>query len=285
MLKITTGFLSLFVAAAPAIAQCKVASGSHEGELLAFHTVPLVFSFPMISTRLPSGSMRIGLEGDFLPKPSAELQQTSLCYVQKQENTSLANVFGRPRLTVSLPYGLAVDGSYLPEVRVSQARARSGGVALSYDAPLPGLPGFAGGDVILRGHWSTGTVHGPITCSSKDLQQTSPTAPCYATQPSNDMFHPEASGLELVLAATPTVHALSVYGGVGADRITSRFQVGFKDVNGRIDSTRVQLATPLLASALLAGASMRFASHFETGLQIYSVPGHSTTVRIEGALR
>lgn len=285
MLKSTAGFLLLSAAAAPAIAQCKVASGSHEGGLLAFHTVPMVFSFPMISTRLPSGSIRIGLEGDYLPTPSAELQRTSLCYVQKQENTSLATVFGRPRLTVSLPYGLAVEGSYVPEMSVGRARARSAGVALSYDVPLSRLPGFDGGDMILRGHWSNGTVRGPITCSSKELQQTSPMVPCYATQPSNDTFHPEASGLELVLAATPTVHGLALYVGVGANRITSRFQVGFKDVNGQIDSTWVQLKTPLIAGALLAGASMRYASHFETGLQIYSVPGHSTTVRIEGALR
>lgn len=177
MLKSTAGFLLLSVAAAPAIAQCKVASGSHEGGLLAFHTVPMVFSFPMISTRLPSGSIRIGLEGDYLPTPSAELQRTSLCYVQKQENTSLATVFGRPRLTVSLPYGLAVEGSYVPEMSVGRARARSAGVALSYDVPLSRLPGFDGGDMILRGHWSNGTVRGPITCSSKELQQTSPMVP------------------------------------------------------------------------------------------------------------
>src|SRR5690349_7520032 len=98
MLKITAAVLSFSVAAIPAIAQCKVASGTHEGELLTFHTVPMIFSFPTIANRLPSGSIRFGLEGDYLPEPGAELQVTSLCYVRKQENTSLASIFGRPRL-------------------------------------------------------------------------------------------------------------------------------------------------------------------------------------------
>src|SRR6476646_10187930 len=130
MLKITTSSLLLSVAVAPLTAQCKVAIGTHEGQLLSFHTVPMVFSFPMIWSRLSPGSVRFGVEGDYLPKPSAELQETSLCYVRKQENTSLSQVFGRPRLTVGLPYGFAIEGSYLPEVHVSQAKASSAGIAL-----------------------------------------------------------------------------------------------------------------------------------------------------------
>jgi hypothetical protein len=285
MLKITTSSLLLSLAATPLTAQCKVAIGSHEGQLLSFHTVPMVFSFPMIWSKLSPGSVRFGVEGDYLPKPNAELQETSLCYVRKQENTSLSQVFGRPRLTVGLPYGFAIEGSYLPEVHVSQAKASSAGIALSYELSVSKVPGFDGGDLIFRAHWSTGAVHGPITCSSDELQTTSPTTPCYATQPSNDTFHPVSSGLELVFAATPRVHKLGVYAGIGADRIESRFQVGFTDVNGRTDSTRVQLKTPLLAGALLAGASMRHTSHLETGFQVYSVPGHSTTFRVAAAVR
>ncbi len=75
-------------------AQCRVKSNSNEGRLLAFYTAPIVFSMATAPQEMPPGSIRIGAEGEYIPKPDPAIEQTGACFTQKSEKTSLSPVFG-----------------------------------------------------------------------------------------------------------------------------------------------------------------------------------------------
>ena len=279
-----SAFAALVLASGSAAAQCKVSGSSNEGKLLAFYTVPIVFSPTTAPEQLLAGAVRLGLDGEYIPKPSAEIQKTGKCFTEKSEQTSISPVFGRPRVTVGLPGGIALEASYLPPVKISDAKPNLASMALSRTQHL-GIASIIGGvDLMLRAHATFGNVKGPITCPKSALQQTSSTAPCYGTTPSNDTFHPNVYGVELIGAVRPPRGALAYYGGVGINRIDPRFQVGFTDGTGHVDNTKVQLDSPLYRAAFIAGITAKPESRFDVGLQLYTVPVDATTVRFQGGI-
>ena len=95
----------LFAAQREASAQCRVPTGSNEGKLLAFYTAPIVFTMATAPEELQPATIRIGAEGEYIPKPDPAIEQTGRCFTQKSEHTSLSPVFGRPRITVGGPFG------------------------------------------------------------------------------------------------------------------------------------------------------------------------------------
>ena len=119
-------------------AQCKVSSNSNEGKLLAFYSVPIVFSAATTPEVLAPGAIRLGFEGEYIPKPSAEIQKSGKCFTDKTEHTSLSPVFGRPRLTIGLPGSMALEASYLPPIKIADAKPNLASAALVY-ASLRGL--------------------------------------------------------------------------------------------------------------------------------------------------
>src|SRR5437763_10837853 len=209
-------------------AQCKVSSGSNEGRLLAFYTAPIVFSMAVAPEVLPPGSFRVGGEGEYIPKPNREIEQTGACFTQKSEHTSLSPVFGRPRITVGGPFGFALEAAYLPPVTIARATPNLFSFAISNAHHYPIGPA-RGTTLLARVHGPFGNVKGAITCPRSELQTTSPSSPCYGTQPSKDTFHPDMFGGEIAAGFAPGDRGLSFYGGVWANRINPKFQVGFTD--------------------------------------------------------
>ena len=111
----------VLIAESSAAAQCRVNSSSNEGKLLAFYTAPIVFSMATAPEVLPSASIRLGAEGEYIPKPDPAIERTGLCFTQKSEHTSLSPVFGRPRITLGGPFGFALELAYLPPVTIARA--------------------------------------------------------------------------------------------------------------------------------------------------------------------
>ena len=97
---------TLLIAQQQAGAQCRVRTDSNEGKLLAFYTAPIVFSMATAPQEMAPGSIRIGAEGEYIPKPDPAIEQTGACFTQKSEKTSLSPVFGRPRITIGGPSDL-----------------------------------------------------------------------------------------------------------------------------------------------------------------------------------
>lgn len=267
-----------------AAAQCKVSSASNEGKLLAFYTAPIVFSMAGAPEVLPSGSVRIGGEGEYIPKPDSAIEQTGACFTQKSEHTSLSPVFGRPRVTIGAPFGFALEAAYLPPVTIARAKPNLFSFAIS-NAHHYTVGPARGTTLMLRIHGTFGNVKGAITCPRSQLQQSSPTSPCYGTSPSKDTFHPDMFGGEIAAGFAPGDGGVSFYGGAGANRIDPHFQVGFTDGNGNVDMTEVQLENPITRAAVFGGVTAVFRRIFDLGAQVYSVPTDATLFRLMGGIR
>jgi hypothetical protein len=266
-------------------AQCKVSANSNEGKLLAFYTAPIAFSMATAPEVMRPGSIRLGAEGEYIPKPSPAIEQTGACFTQKSEHTSLSPVFGRPRITVGGPFGFALEAAYLPPVTIARATPNLFSFGVSQAHRFAAGPGATGTTLMFRVHGTFGNVKGAITCPRSSLQQTSPTAPCYGTTPSKDTFHPDMFGGEIAAGFAPGSGSISFYAGAGANRIDPHFQVGFTDLNGNVDVTQVELSSPLVRATVFGGASAIVGRIFDVGAQIYSVPSDATLFRLMGGLR
>ena len=266
-------------------AQCKVGTNSNEGKLLAFYTAPIVFSMATAPEVMRPGSIRIGAEGEYIPKPNPAIEQTGACFTQKSEHTSLSPVFGRPRLTVGGPFGFAFEAAYLPPVTIARATPNLFSFGISQAHHFVNGPVATGTTLMLRVHGTFGNVKGAITCPSSSLQQTDPSSPCYGTNPSKDTFHPNMFGGEIAAGFAPGSGGIAFYLGGGANRIDPHFQVGFTDANGNVDRTEVELKSPLVRAAVFGGVTAIVRQIFDAGVQIYSVPADATLFRLMGGIR
>lgn len=268
-----------------AAAQCKVKTDSNEGKLLAFYTAPIVFSMATAPQIIPAASVRIGAEGEYIPKPNPAIEQTGACFTQKSEHTSLSPVFGRPRITIGGPFGFALEAAYLPPVTIARAKPNLFSFAVSHARHLAIGPDLSGTTIMLRLHGTFGNVKGAITCPRSQLQQSSPSSPCYGTTPSKDTFHPDMFGGEFAAGFAPGSGRFSYYAGAGANRINPHFQVGFTDANGSVDATQVELEKSLTRGAVFGGATAILRQTLDVGVQVYSVPSDVTLFRLNGGIR
>ena len=268
-----------------AAGQCRVASSSNEGKLLAFYTAPIVFSMATAPEVLSPGSIRIGGEGEYIPKPDQAIERTGACFTQKSEHTSLSPVFGRPRITIGGPFGFALEAAYLPPVTIARATPNLFSYAISHSHHFGFGPAASGTTLSLRFHQTLGNVKGAITCPRSQLQQSDPAAPCYGTSPSKDTFHPDMFGGEAAVGFAPGGGIFSWYAGAGANRIDPHFQVGFTSANGNVDQTQVELSKPLVRAAVFGGATAVLRNIFDVGAQVYSVPSDATMFRLMGGIR
>lgn len=281
-LALTCAALTALTALAQLGAQCPVPKTSNEARLLAFFAAPLAFSPAAAPVPLAPGALAIGGEVSYVPRPPAELERTSLCYTAKSENTQLASVFPRPRIVVGLPFGLVAEGSYLPPVRVLDARPNIASVSLAAVRRLGRLAGTGSLDLAVRAHATFGHVTGPITCSAAALQRSNQNAPCFGSEPSDDTYEPNARGVEGALALWSADGRLGVYGGGGFTSLAPEFRVGFRSGNGGVDTTRVRLADDgrLARGAVFAGVSLRLVRSLVASAELYAVPADATTARI-----
>jgi hypothetical protein len=266
-------------------AQCRVASSSNEGKLLAFYTAPIVFSMATAPEVLPPASIRLGGEGEYIPKPDQAIERTGACFTQKSEHTSLSPVFGRPRITVGGPFGFALEAGYLPPVTIARATPNLFSYAISNSHHFDFGPATSGTTLSLRFHGTLGNVKGAITCPRSSLQQSDPSAPCYGTTPSKDTFHPDMFGGEAAVGFAPGSGIVSWYAGAGANRIDPHFQVGFTDLSGNVDQTQVELREPLWRPTVFGGLTAVVRNIFDVGAQVYSVPSDATLFRLMGGIR
>ena len=277
--------VALLAAQREAVAQCKVSASSNEGKLLAFYTAPIVFSMATAPQKMRPGSIRIGAELEYLPKPDPEIEQTGVCFTQKSEETSLSPVFGRPRITIGGPFGLAFEVAYLPPVTIARAKPNLFSYAISHAHHFASGPVSNGTTLMLRLHGTFGNVKGAITCPRSSLQQNAPANPCYGNNPSNDTFHPDMFGGEIAAGFAPGTRRISFYAGAGANRIDPHFLVGFTDLNGNVDATPVELQKALVRAAVFGGVTVVLRQILDVGAQIYSVPADATLFRLNGGIR
>lgn len=244
--------------------------------MLAFFAAPIAFSPAGNVARLAPGEVRLGFDLTWVPTPSEEIRRPEKCYTDaKTENTNLSDFFPRPRLTVGLGGGLALEATYLPPITVMDATPNLFQVALGYNRAL----GTGGMSLLLRGHATIGEVKGPITCSPEAIQTSNPTGTCYATAPSEDTYKPNMVGFEGALGFGGN-SKLKTYIGAGFTALRPRFHVGFTDFVGNVDTTRV--IVDLTRISAFAGAAWSLSPKLALTAEVYSQPEDVTTVRVGG---
>ncbi|HEX6534110.1 MAG TPA: hypothetical protein VF041_05910 [Gemmatimonadaceae bacterium] len=264
-------------------AQCTPPAGSNEAKLLAFYEAPIAFSASAAPEVLPAGAIRVDAEVVPVPSPSKSIEKSQFCFTSKTENTRLAPVFGRPRLTVGLPAGFQVEASYVPPVRVADAEPNLASFALSNVRLIRNAPAAPSLALMLRAQGTIGRVRGPITCPRRDLQQADDTIPCFGSTPSKDTFHPYQFGGEGALALTTPGGRWSFWVGGGVSWLRPRFQVGFTDATGYTDSTRVSVN--LVRGSVFGGVTTHVTQAIDLSAQVYSVPADATTLRFGAGWR
>jgi hypothetical protein len=266
---------SVALFAMKADAQCRPPANSHEARLLAFYEAPIAFSMSSAPEQLRPGAVRIGAEMIPVPSPNPALQHPDYCYANTTNNTRVAPVFGRPRLTVGLPARFAAEVSYLPNVTVSAAQASLVSVALTHADALPFSRkrlSFA-----VRVDATAGQVRAAITCPQRSLQTSDENIPCYGTQPSRDTFHPNSVGLETAIAMRVVGDGVTLYAGGGARLLRPHFRAGFTDALGNVDHTTVDV--DLLRGTAFTGVTARLRDRLFLSTQLYVVPADVATLR------
>jgi hypothetical protein len=262
-------------------AQCRPPANSHEARLLAFYEAPLVFSMAGAPTQVAPGEVRVAAEAGNVPSPNPALQRPEFCYEPHSENTKLTPAFGRPRITLGLPAGFALEASYLPPVTIGSATPNLASVAVA--RPISFLVGGSEVTLALRAHGTFGRVRGSITCPRSALQTTDPTAVCYGTQPSRDTFYPTMFGSEGALGLRAPDGRVAIYAGGGITWLRPRFRVGFTDATNYDDETEVDAR--LVRGSAFGGVSLNVSEALQLSGQLYSVPKDVTTARATVAYR
>ena len=280
MRKITVVFVALAGAVIPAArAQCRPGPNSNEAKLLAFYSVPITFSALDAPSR--ESAWHVEIQAELSPVPTADpsIEHASECYTSSAtQHSRLTRLFARPRLLVTLPLGLALEASYIPPVRVGDAHPHLGSAALSETVPLAGFGPFGSSALMVRADGTIGHVRGPITCAQSSLQQSEPDSACYGDRPSNDTFSPTMFGVEGVYGVKSRSGRFEFFAGTGMTWLRPRFDVGFTNLDGVLDHTRVEVN--LERWSVLGGATLNLPARFALTTAVYSAPKDVTTWRL-----
>lgn len=257
---------------AAAQGDCFPSKTSNEAQTFAIFAVPLAFS-PAGAPRTGSGRVQIGLELSYLPNVDTLLATPTICRPGKEaEHTDLLFAAPRPRITVALGGGFAIEGSWTPPIRVNQVRANLFGVALSYDTKV----GATGTGLTLRAHGTFGQINAPITCSDQAL--TNSLSECYQGTRSDDRYRPNVVGAEAIAHWSPGKGQVRPYLGGGYNRLMPRFQVNFRNAQGQVDNRRVEVDLDRLV--IFGGVSCLVSSRWSVSAELYSAPSDAVTGRM-----
>ena len=259
-------------------AQCVPPANSSDAKLLAFYEDPIVFGTATAPQALALGRASITGELTGIPSPGAAISHATYCFSGIQGWTRLSPVLPRPRVAVGLPFGFAVEGSYLPPITVANAQPNLGSLAVTYLHRLLGIVSVAG-----RFDGTIGTVKGPITCPRSLLQQTDPTGECFGTKPSDDTFYPRSIGTDGTIVVQPLGGRVTVYGGAGYTWMSPHFETGFTNADGVMNNTDIQIS--LRRASVFGGVNVGIFSRLDAGAQVYSAPADLTTWRLTARYR
>lgn len=216
-------------AAAAAQRECFPGPESNEAKTLAIFAVPLAFS----RGNAPSlfSGFQAGLELASLPHVDDATATPTICEPDKgPENTDLLFALPRPRIGLPLPFGLALQASWVPPVRIHGVKANLLGI--SVEKAFGRLDGLV---AAIRAHATFGSVRAPVTCDEDALED--PDSECFRGTRSDDRLRPNILGLDVAVGGPLLEGRLRPYGGVGYNRLQPRFQVHFTDQFGQEEAT------------------------------------------------
>jgi hypothetical protein len=235
-----------------------------------------LFSVPMaFSPAAPPGAARritLGLEAARVPTVDPAIATPTICRPGKgPENTDLLPGLARPRIGVPLPYGLALEASWIPPVRVNGVKANVIGLALAKS-----IGQVDGITAAIRAHATFGAVRAPVTCDQSAIGD--PVSECFHGQVSDDRFSPMIAGLDATVGWAMAGGRLRPYLGSGYSHLAPRFQVNFTNQFGSLDTTRVEV--DLDRVVFFGGAAWQVSDRLAVTGELYAVAADATTARL-----
>jgi hypothetical protein len=222
------------------------------------------------------------IELSYLPHLSAEQRTTGS---DKPEATNLAPLFARPRVAVRLPAGFAIEGSWIPPVRVFDVKANLFAGAVSRSFALPSRV-----RLVPRASFVGGRVEGSITCNREAMTTGSAALAtyfsriCYSSD-SRDYFEPRHISGELVLTRPAMRGRLQPYVSAGARNERTRFDIGVIKPDGTRDQDQPVLEVKATRAYGTAGTSWLGPLGTRLAAELYYAPGSVVTVRGLAGLR
>ena len=262
--------------------------GAPEAKLMVFYSSSIAFSpigVPWGATGLSAKSVSVGraiprtelaIEVSYIPRLSADQRTVG---TDKPEATNLAPVFGRPRLGIRLPWGLGLEGSWIPPFRLFDVTANvlSAAVSRAFDV---------GSGVRLTPRLSvlTGRVEGPITCNRDAASHGNQSLMTYYTfvchgNDSRDYFDPRHVSGELIVARSFANGRWEPYLTAGARGERTRFDVGVIRDDGTRDLDNPILEVKTTRVYGTAGASWIGLRRTRLSGELFYAPGSVFTVR------
>ena len=269
--------LAALARAASAQGDCFPSDTSHEARAMAIFDVPMAFTAAAAPAGRSAGRIQVGLEVTYLPKVDRTTATPTVCRPGKgPEHTDFLFAMPRPRVSLALPAGFLIEASWIPPLRISDARADVASLAVSR------LTRLNAKDAVLdiRAHGTYGVIHAPITCDDLALQDA--TSECFMGTRSDDAFKPNVFGVEAAVgwALGATVRP---YLGAGYNHLAPRFQVNFTNSTGATDRRKVTV--DLDRAVLFAGATWQATALLDLSAEIYSAPTDAVTGRVTGRVR
>jgi hypothetical protein len=257
-------------AAAAAQGDCFPGPESNEAKTLAIFAVPLAFGRGSAPEVFPG--FRAGIELAYLPNVDDATATPTICRPGKgPENTDLLFALPRPRIGLPLPFGLALQASWVPPVRVRGIKANL--IGLSVEKAFGNLEGLV---AALRVHATFGSVRAPITCDDQALED--PASECFGGTRSDDRLSPNMMGIDLAVGGPLAEGRLRPYGGVGYNRLQPRFQVDYTNQYGDLDDRRVEV--DLDRFVMFGGATWQTTERLSVTGELYAAPADAITGRV-----
>ena len=263
-------------------------AGAPEAKLMLFYSSSVAFSpigVPWGATDLSAKSVPVGraiprtelaIEVSYIPPLSAAQRTVGF---DKPEATNLAPVFARPRLGIRLPWGLGLEGSWIPPFRLFDVTANvlSAAVSRAFDV---------GSGVRLTPRLSVlmGRVEGPITCNRDTATGGDQSLMTYYTfvchgNDSRDYFDPRHVSGELIVARSLANGRWEPYLSAGARGERTRFDVGVIRDDGSRDPDNPILEVKTTRAYGTAGASWVGLPRTRLSGELFYAPGSLFTVR------
>jgi hypothetical protein len=243
---------------------------SNEAKTMAIFAVPLAFSRGGAPDLLPG--FKAGLELAYLPRVSDAIATPTFCRPGKgPEHTNVLLGLPRPRLGLPLPFGFALQASWVPPVRVNGVKANLFGI--SVEKAFGRLDGLV---AAIRAHATFGSVRAPITCDDDALDDAA--SECFGGTRSDDRLNPNILGVDLSVGGSLADGRLRPYGGAGYNRLHPRFQVNFTNQFGELDNRRVEVDLDRLV--VFGGATWEVTERLGLTGELYAAPADAVTGRL-----
>ncbi len=217
-------------------------------------------------SRRKFGSVDLGVELGWIPSLSKSQRKVGFNGV-KEEDLNKAPIFGRPRLTLGLPWNVAMVLSYVPPVPLFGVRANL--FAFGLERPIYEHPPWTLG---LRGYGQIGHIDGAFTCSS-DVVKFKPGSagnPAGCQKESNDRAIQHYGGLELTGAYRfDKLKGLTPWVAVAGNYLDNAFHVraqtfGFQD--------RTRLATTTWTFSASGGVIYPLSDKLQVSVGVFYTP-------------